>query len=118
MLDGTPVENPKDLNGACDIFIVSASTISTGLDWDSISIIPDIEKLEKIFIEKEFAFKIFLFLGKRFMDNLKDQHKLEIQTVKMAEIVYEDFEKIYTMFEQYISDVTNIKRSNNYSLSS
>lgn len=94
LLDGSPVETVNDLKGACDVLIVSASTISNGLDWESLSIIPDIEKLEKIFKSPEFAFKIFLFLGKRFIDNLKDQHKLEIQTVKMAEIIYEDFEKI------------------------
>jgi hypothetical protein len=112
MLDGVPVESTADLSGACDIFIVSASTISNGLDWESMSIIPDIDKLEQVFKSSEFAFKIFLFLGKRFIDNLKDQHKLEIQTVKMAEIIYEDFEKIYSMFEQYISDVMNFKRKN------
>lgn len=112
MLDGVAVESTADLCGACDIFIVSASTISNGLDWESMSIIPDIDKLEQVFKSSEFAFKIFLFLGKRFIDNLKDQHKLEIQTVKMAEIIYEDFEKIYSMFEQYISDVMNFKRKN------
>lgn len=87
LLDGTQVESTADLTGPCDIFIVSASTISSGLDWDSLSVIPDISKLEKIFKVPQFAFKIFLFLGKRFIDNLKDQHKLEIQTVKMAEII-------------------------------
>lgn len=60
LLDGTPVETVNDLKGACDVLIVSASTISNGLDWESISIIPDIEKLEKIFKSPEFAFKIFL----------------------------------------------------------
>jgi len=87
LLDGTQVESTADLTGPCDIFIVSASTISSGLDWESLSVIPDISKLEKIFKVPQFAFKIFLFLGKRFIDNLKDQHKLEIQTVKMAEII-------------------------------
>jgi len=87
LLDGTQVESTADLSGPCDIFIVSASTISSGLDWESLSVIPDIDKLEKIFKVPQFAFKIFLFLGKRFIDNLKDQHKLEIQTVKMAEII-------------------------------
>jgi len=40
------------------------------------------------------AFKVFIYLGTKFIENLRIQKNYDIENVNMAEIIYEDFENI------------------------